>query len=328
MRHAIPTLLGFALDAALGDPHSMPHVIRLVGKLIGSSERVIRRLLPSTPAGERAGGILLAATVDVVSCAGMAAALGLANAASPTVGLAAHALACYQLIAARQLQKEALHVRDELQSNGLEAGRAAVSMIVGRDTQGLNEAGVLRAAVETVAENTSDGVVAPLLFMAVGGAPAAMLYKATNTMDSMVGYKKDRYKDFGWAAAKLDDVLNWIPARVTGALMCLAAPTIGLSGTNAWRIMLRDRHRHASPNAAYPEAACAGALGIQLAGPASYFGVLHDKPTIGDDTRSIEPADVERATRLMYATSALALALGIALSTAFDTLRKRRWSRG
>lgn len=313
---------GFALDAALGDPYSMPHVIRLVGELIASSERTIRRLLPATPAGERAGGILLATTVDVVSCAGMALALRLADAASPTLGFAAHAFACYQLIAARQLQKEALHVRDELCHNGLEAGRVAVSMIVGRDTQELDEAGVLRAAVETVAENTSDGVVAPLLFMAIGGAPAAMLYKATNTMDSMVGYKNDRYKDFGWAAAKLDDLLNWIPARVTGVLMCLAAPAVGLSGADAWRIMLRDRHRHASPNAAYPEAACAGALGIQLAGPASYFGVLHNKPTIGDDTRNIEPADVERATRLLYATSVLALTLGIALSSILHHTRK------
>ena len=324
MRSLVPMVCGFALDTALGDPYSMPHVIRLVGKLIASSEQTIRRLLPSTPAGERAGGILLAVTVDVLSCAGMVAVLRLANAVSPKVGFVAHTFACYQLIAARQLQKEASHVQDELCRNGLEAGRVAVSMIVGRDTQELDEAGVLRAAIETVAENTSDGVVAPLLFMAVGGAPAAMLYKATNTMDSMVGYKNDRYKDFGWAAAKLDDVLNWIPARVTGAIMCVAAPAVGLSGTNAWRILQRDKRRHASPNAAYPEAACAGALGIQLAGLASYFGVLHDKPTIGDDTRSIEPADVERATRLMYATSVLALALSVAVSVTLGTLRKRR----
>ena len=324
MRSLVPMVCGFALDTALGDPYSMPHVIRLVGKLIASSEQTIRRLLPSTPAGERAGGILLAVTVDVLSCAGMVAVLRLANAVSPKVGFAAHTFACYQLIAARQLQKEASHVQDELCRNGLEAGRVAVSMIVGRDTQELDEAGVLRAAIETVAENTSDGVVAPLLFMAMGGAPAAMLYKATNTMDSMVGYKNDRYKDFGWAAAKLDDILNWIPARVTGALMCVAAPAVGLSGTNAWRILQRDKRRHASPNAAYPEAACAGALGIRLAGPASYFGVLHHKPTIGDDDRDVEPADVKRATRLLYATSVLALALSVAVSATLGTLRKRR----
>jgi adenosylcobinamide-phosphate synthase len=224
---------------------------------------------------------------------------------------------CYQMLAAKQLRIEALRVADALENEGLVAARTAVSMIVGRDTAELDEAGVVRAAVETVAENASDGVVAPLLFMAVGGAPAGVLYKAVNTMDSMVGYKNDRYRYFGTVAARLDDLLNWVPARLTGVLMCLVAPLVGLDGAGAWRIFLRDRRKHASPNSAHPEAACAGALGVRLAGPASYFGVVHDKPYIGDDNRPIERADIGRACRLLKATSLAALVLGLALGLLF-----------
>jgi adenosylcobinamide-phosphate synthase len=240
-------------------------------------------------------------------------ALWLAGLVSLWLAFAVESFVCYQMIAAKQLRIEAGRVYDALQNDGLAAARTAVSMIVGRDTAALDEAGVTRAAVETVAENTSDGVVAPLLFMALGGAPAGVLYKAVNTMDSMVGYVNDRYRFFGTAAARLDDVLNWMPARLTGALMCLVAPLVGLDGRGAWCIFLRDRLRHASPNSAHPEAACAGALGVQLAGPASYFGVLHDKPTIGDATRPIEPGDIVRANRLLTATSIASLLLCIAL---------------
>ena len=168
-------------------------------------------------------------------------------------------------------------------------------MIVGRDTDRLDEAGVAKAAVETVAENASDGVIAPLLFLAVGGAPLGMFYKAANTMDSMVGYKNDKYLYFGRAAARLDDVLNLIPRRVAGVLMCLGAAASGYDGRNAWRIFRRDRKNHKSPNSAHTEAACAGALQLQLAGPSCYFGTLVDKPTIGDDQRPIEALDILRA---------------------------------
>lgn len=262
---------------------------------------------------ERAAGVVLVLVVAGSSTACAWGVLKAAYAVSSLLGFAAETVVSYQMLAARQLGIEALRVRDALEKDGLDAARTAVSMIVGRDTQNLDEAGVIRAAVETVAENASDGVVAPLLFMALGGTPAGVLYKAVNTMDSMVGYKNERYRHFGTAAARLDDVLNFVPARLTGALMCVTAPLVGLDGKGAWRIFWRDRKKHASPNSAHPEAACAGALGVQLAGPASYFGVLHDKPTIGDDLRPPSPADITASTRLLAATSLAAFALAMAL---------------
>lgn len=313
MIHLAALICGFALDALFGDPYRMPHIIRLIGKLIAWAERMLRAIFPATPRGERTAGVVLVVVVVGLSCGMSVLALWLAGLVSPWLAFAVESFVCYQMIAAKQLRIEAGRVYDALQNDGLAAARTAVSMIVGRDTAALDEAGVTRAAVETVAENTSDGVVAPLLFMALGGAPAGVLYKAVNTMDSMVGYVNDRYRFFGTAAARLDDVLNWMPARLTGALMCLVAPLVGLDGRGAWCIFLRDRLRHASPNSAHPEAACAGALGVQLAGPASYFGVLHDKPTIGDATRPIEPGDIVRANRLLTATSITSLLLCIAL---------------
>lgn len=192
----------------------------------------------------------------------------------------------------------------------LPAARTAVSRIVGRDTQSLDEAGVAKAAVETVAENTCDGVVAPLIFLWLGGLPLGMLYKAVSTMDSMVGYRNARYQFFGWAGARLDDLFNLIPARLAGLSMCLAAAVLpGYSGRGALRIFLRDRKQHKSPNSAHTEAACAGALGIQLAGDACYGGKLVQKPTLGDPLRSVEPQDIPRACRLMYADALVVLAL-------------------
>ena len=207
---------------------------------------------------------------------------------------------------------------------GFEAGdlpgaRKAVSMIVGRDTDALDEQGVAKAAVETVAENVSDGVIAPLLFMSVGGAPAAAFYKAVNTLDSMVGYKNERYRNVGWASAKLDDVLNFVPARVSGALMCAAAQLTGLDAAGAWRVFKRDRRNHTSPNSAHTEAACAGALGVQLGGGHHYFGEYVEKPTIGDEKRSVEAEDIKRANKLMYATAGL----GLGVAAAVGLLRKR-----
>lgn len=313
MSHLTALACAFALDALLGDPYRMPHVIRLIGTLITRAEGLIRRLLPTGPRGERIGGVLLVVVVAGLSTASAVLALRVATAVSPWLGWVVETFVSYQMIAARQLRIEAERVRAALVGEGLERARTAVSMIVGRDTQCLDEAGVVRAAVETVAENTSDGVVAPLLCLGLGGAPLGVLYKAVNTMDSMVGYRNERYAFFGTAAARLDDVLNWVPARLTGVLMCLVAPLVGLDGRGAWRIFLRDRRKHASPNAAHPEAACAGALGVRLAGPASYFGVVHDKPTIGDDLRPIEPGDITAANRLEAAASLAALVLSLAL---------------
>lgn len=335
MWHVSALACGFALDALLGDPYDMPHIIRLIGSLISETERVLRRGfrldrrgvglplpgairlrtagLSSVENKERAAGVALVLVVAGSSTACAWGVLKAAYAVSAWLGFAVETVVSYQMIAARQLSIEALRVRDALENDGLESARTAVSMIVGRDTQSLDEAGVIRAAVETVAENASDGVVAPLLFMALGGAPAGVFYKAVNTMDSMVGYKNERYRHFGTAAARLDDVLNFVPARLTGALMCSVAPLVGLDGKGAWRIFRRDRKKHASPNSAHPEAACAGALGVQLAGPASYFGVLHDKPTIGDDLRPPSPEDITASTRLLAATSLAAFALAAVL---------------
>ncbi|MDO4796755.1 MAG: adenosylcobinamide-phosphate synthase CbiB [Coriobacteriales bacterium] len=315
MARVAALLCAFALDALLGDPYNMPHVVRLVGTLIGAVEKFLRDYVSPTRRSQLAAGVALVLAVVLASVAAATCVLWLCWRIAPWLGFVAQTLLCYQLIAARQLRVEARRVYDALVAGDLPGARQAVSMIVGRDTHNLDAAGVTRAAVETVAENTSDGVVAPLLWMALAGPVGGVLYKAVNTMDSMVGYRNERYEYLGRCAAHVDDVCNWVPARLTGALMCLVAPLVGLDGRRAWHILARDRHNHASPNAAYPEAACAGALGVQLAGPTSYFGVMHDKPTIGDATRPVCPDDIVRANRLCAATSlaAFVLACGLAL---------------
>ena len=229
------------------------------------------------------------------------------------LGLAVESFMCYQILATKSLKVESDRVYIALKDKGLEAGRKAVSMIVGRDTQNLTEEGVTKAAVETVAENTSDGVIAPLFYMLIGGAVLGFTYKAINTMDSMVGYKNDKYQWFGTAAAKLDDVVNFIPARVSAVLMILAAYLTGMDGKNAARIFRRDRFNHKSPNSAQTEAVMAGALDVQLAGDAWYFGKLHKKPTIGDPVREMELLDIRRSHKLLYGTAMLGLILGIIL---------------
>lgn len=229
------------------------------------------------------------------------------------LGLALEGFWCYQILATKSLKVESDRVYIALKDKGLEAGRKAVSMIVGRDTQNLTEEGVTKAAVETVAENTSDGVIAPLFYMLIGGAVLGFTYKAINTMDSMVGYKNDRYQWFGTAAAKLDDVVNFIPARVSAVLMIAASYLTGMDGKNAARIFRRDRFNHKSPNSAQTEAVMAGALDVQLAGDAWYFGKLHKKPTIGDPVREMELLDIRRSHKLLYGTAMLGLILGIIL---------------
>ena len=239
-----------------------------------------------------------------------------AAALSPWLGLAVQMFWCGQALAAKGLAQESTRVYRELIKPDLPAARRAVSRIVGRDTQNLTLEGVTKAAVETVAENASDGVIAPLLYMLLGGAPLALTYKAINTMDSMLGYKNEKYLYFGRAAAKLDDAANYLPSRIAGLLWAAAAALTGNSASGAWKIWRRDRRNHASPNSAQTESACAGALGVQLAGPACYFGEYYDKPTIGDPLRPIEPEDIRRANRMMYAESLLALAIGLAIRLA------------
>ena len=245
------------------------------------------------------------------------AACWLAAKLHPALGLALQMFWCGQALAAKGLKQESMNVYKELQKGDLPAARKAVARIVGRDTQSLTAEGVTKAAVETVAENASDGVIAPLFYMLIGGAPLALTYKAINTMDSMLGYKNEKYLYFGRCAAKLDDVANWQPSRLAGLLWVAAAALTGGSAAGAWKIWRRDRRNHASPNSAQTESACAGALGVQLAGPAYYFGEYYNKPTIGDPLRPIEPQDIVRANRMMYAESLLALALGLAVRLLF-----------
>ena len=302
-------LIGFVIDFFVGDPHGFPHPIILIGKLIFTLEKGLRRLFPATPRGEQwAGGVLWCVTAGLAAAV-PAGILFLCHLASPWLRLAVESLMCWQILAARALEKESMLVYKALESGDMAASRKAVSMIVGRDTASLDDAAVTRAAVETVAENTSDGVVAPLLFLAIGGAPLGFFYKAVNTMDSMLGYTEPPFKNIGLIPAKADDVVNFFPARLSALLMLAAGALLGLDVKNGWRIYRRDRRRHASPNSAQTEAMCAGLLGLRLAGDAWYHGVLHRKPFIGDPVREIRHDDIPRACRLMYLTAFLALLL-------------------
>ena len=304
---------GFVLDAIFGDPAWLPHPVVLMGKAITALEKRLRAQFPQTPQGELCGGAVLAAVLPVGTFLITALVCRLAAALHPLAGLAVQMFWCAQALAAKGLAQESRNVYKELQKQDLPAARKAVARIVGRDTQNLTAEGVTKAAVETVAENASDGVIAPLLYMLLGGAPLALTYKAINTMDSMLGYKNQKYLYFGRAAARLDDAANYLPSRLAGLLWVAAAALTGSSVRGAWKIWRRDRRNHASPNSAQTESACAGALGVQLAGPAYYFGEYYDKPTIGDALRPVEPKDILRADRMMYAESLLALVLGIAL---------------
>ncbi len=297
---------GFLLDQLLGDPQGWPHIVRGMGALIA---RLELWLYPMQ--NKRLAGGLLVVTALLV-CTGVPALLLLAAwRVSPWAYLVLESLLCWQCIACKSLKSESRRVYDALLANDLPASRKAVSAIVGRDTDALNRAGVIRAAVETVAENATDGVVAPLFYMALGGGLLGCFYKAVNTMDSMIGYKNDRYLDFGRAAAKLDDAANHIPARLSALLMIAASRLCGLNAKNAARIWKRDRRNHAGPNSAQTEAVMAGALDLQLAGNAYYLGKLVEKPFIGDDTRPIEASDIPHSHRLLTVTAWLALAVAL-----------------
>ena len=336
---------GFALDLALGDPPNWPHPVRVIGKQIEFEEKLVRwYVLPhdgaqmgEEPAGpvfgkvfpaaddveplaetegwpldrattEQLAGAAVAADVMMVAPLATWGLLKIADRIHPALAFGVETLLFYQLIATRGLRDASMEVHDELERGDLPAARTKLGYIVGRDTAHLDESEVARAAVETVAENASDGVIAPLLYQAIGGAPMTMLYKAVNTLDSMLGYKNDRYLNFGRASALIDDAFNIVPARLTGLLMCAAAPLVGQNGARAFKVFKRDRHNHLSPNSAHGEAACAGALEVQLGGPNYYGGKLVEKPTIGDDVRPVEPEDIRRANKLLYATAALGAA--------------------
>ena len=302
-------ILGFFLDLLVGDPHGFPHPVVLIGKMISGGEKLVRRIFPKTVLGEQIAGGVLWLLVVGLSFVIPALLLSLAYGVNQWLGFALETLLCAQILATKSLKEESMKVFAALKTGDLAASRHAVSMIVGRDVSRLDEAGVTRAAVETVAENTSDGIVAPMLFLAIGGAPLGFLYKAVNTMDSMLGYVEPPYKNIGLVGAKMDDVFNFIPARLSAVLMLAAGGILGLDVKNGWKMFKRDRFCHASPNSAQTESVCAGLLGLRLAGDAWYPGVLHKKPYIGDALREIETQDIPRACNLLYVTAFLALLL-------------------
>ena len=303
-----PMIFGFIIDCILGDPYRLPHPIRAIGKFISLMEKWIRRIIPSNL---RAGGVILSLTTIFFSVSIPLIILFFSYRKNILIGMIIESIMCYYMIASKCLKNESMKVYKAISENNIEKSRKAVSMIVGRDTENLDKSGIIRATVETVAENTSDGVTAPLMYMAMFGAVGGFFYKAVNTMDSMIGYTNEKYDDIGCISAKTDDFLNIVPSRVTAVLMIFSAKILGFDSKNALKIWRRDRRNHASPNSAQTEAVCAGALGIRLAGDACYFGELHKKPFIGDDTRSIENEDIVRTNKLMYTTSFVTLILGV-----------------
>ena len=319
--HIFAFIAGCALDLLIGDPHFIPHPVRLIGSLISFCDKRLNCDAGYNISEKKLNlikykrGMLLAFIVIFATFAMSVIIIVAAYSINLYAGVIAEAVMTWQILATKCLRVESMRVYDALRTDGVDAGRRAVSMIVGRDTSVLDAAGVTRAAVETIAENTSDGVIAPMLYTAIGGPVLGFVYKAVNTMDSMLGYKNDKYMYFGRFAARLDDVVNFIPARISAYLM-IAAAFIGgrlFDGKNAYRIFKRDRFNHASPNSAQTESVCAGALRVQLAGDAVYFGKLVKKKYIGDGLREIEYEDIKRANRLMYITAFLCELLAVAV---------------
>jgi len=321
IERAIALIIGYALDLMLGDPHFLWHPVVGIGKLIQWLQKLLERLfrIDLSSKDERngakelvAGGVLVLLVI-IITAGVVTTFLFFADRIHFYVRILLESVMCYQILATKSLKTESMKVYAKLKGNNLMDARRAVSMIVGRDTDSLSTDGVIKATVETIAENTSDGVIAPMFFLLLGGPVLGFVYKAVNTMDSMIGYKNDQYLYFGRMAAKLDDCLNYIPARIAALLMIASSFLLQLDGTGAIFIYKRDRYNHASPNSAQTEAVCAGALSIQLAGDAYYFGVLHHKKTIGDAKRAIEVEDIKRANRLLYLTSVLSLFLSITI---------------
>lgn len=306
-------LIGYLADLIFGDPHGMWHPICFVGNMIAKFEKMCRRIFPKNQKGEFVAGIVLVILVLICSTAIPLILLAVAYRIWRPAGFILECYMCYTILATKCLRRESMKVYHALEKEGLEAGRHAVSMIVGRDTAALSETGVVKATVETVAENTSDGVVAPLLYMAIGGPVLGYFYKAVNTMDSMVGYKNEKYLYFGRAAARLDDGMNFVPSRICALFLIVSAALTGQDAHAAARIWRRDRRNHASPNSAQTESVMAGALHVQLAGDAWYFGQKYEKPTIGDAIRPVEAKDIDRAGKMLYAASFVALVASVLL---------------
>lgn len=313
MLHLLSIICGFILDLIFGDPHWLPHPICLIGNLISFLEKRLRKLFGPSDSGLLLGGFVMVLIVITLSFIVPAAILYAAWCLNPYLCFAIETIFCYQIFATKCLRDESMNVYYELMKKDLLEARVKLSWIVGRDTKELDEEEVIKGAVETVAENTADGIIAPMLYMFLGGAPLAFLYKGINTMDSMVGYKNDKYLYFGRCAAKLDDLANLIPARITGLMMIVASFIAGYNGAGAWKIFWRDRYNHLSPNSAMTESVTAGALNIQLGGDHFYFGKLVHKDTIGDNIRPVEPEDIKRVNVLLYITAVLTLVIFTAI---------------
>jgi len=303
-------LLGFILDLFIGDPQWRFHPIRLIGNLIMLAEKTFKRIFAKTDRGELFAGLCMTIFVGLSAFLVPFFLIKFAYMIHPFVAFCLETILCFFALSTKCLKVETMKIHKLLTLGEIEKSKNALSMIVGRDTKNLTEEGIIKAAVETVAENTTDGVIAPMLFMIIGGAPFAYFYKAVNTMDSMVGYKNEKYLYFGRCSAKLDDVLNYIPARIAANVMIFSSHILKkFDGKNARRIYLRDRFKHSSPNSAHTEAACAGALRIQLAGDAYYFGVKKKKDYIGDALMEITPDKILMANKLLYTTAVLSLIL-------------------
>ena len=305
----LAVVIGFLIDLLLGDPRSIPHPVVLIGKLISVLDKGLRKIFPKSVIGENLAGLVLWIIVCAVSFGVPWGILKLAGLAGWWLRLIFESIMCWQILATKSLKTESMKVHDALKYGSLEDGRYAVSMIVGRDTERLDETGVIKAAVETIAENSSDGIVAPMFFAMIGGGPLGMLYKAVNTMDSMLGYVEEPYKNIGLVPAKMDDVFNFIPARLSAFIMLAAGWFMRLDVRNGWEIFKRDRYNHASPNSAQTESCCAGLLQVRLAGDAWYHGVLHKKKYIGDDLRPVVLDDIPLTCDLMYVMAGLSLAI-------------------
>ncbi len=317
---ALSLVLAFVLDYIIGDPPWLWHPIRAIGLLISCEEKIIRKSFPKSVKAERIGGAVLFFTVCVICFIIPFAVLYLAFRVNFWLGFILNTAFCAQIFAANCLKKETTKVYNALKNNDIDKARINISYLVGRDTENLDDKGIIKAAVETIAENTSDGVVAPMLYMAVGAAPLGFLYKAVNTLDSMVGYKNEKYINFGKFSAKADDLFNFLPSRITALFMVLSSFFLGLDYKNAFKIYKRDRNKHSSPNAGQTESAVAGALGIQLGGDAYYFSKLYKKQLLGDKLREAEKEDIIIANKIMYLTSFLSLLFFSALRIAVEVI--------
>lgn len=313
MGMSLAIITGLILDFILGDPQGWPHPIRFIGMLISHTEKVYRKIFKKTPKWEIVGGIFLTCTVTIIATVIPAVILYGAKKSSPFLYYIVASIMCYYLMATKCLKAESMKIYKCLKEGDVEQARYFVSMLVGRDTDCLTDIGITKAAIETVAENTSDGCIAPLVYMVIGGPILGFFYKAVNTLDSMVGYKNEKYLYFGRASAKLDDVMNYLPSRFAAYMMILASHVLGMNAAQAAKIHRRDWSKSTSPNSAQTESVCAGALGIELLGDTYYFGKLYKKPTIGDPVRSVEYEDIRQVNRLLYVTVIITAALTIGI---------------